>query len=87
MVSLIMNAYIGATSVTPNGDISGIPLRAGVKQGRPLTLILFNYVKLPNEASDAATILGMAFRPDKYTSLIGCGWSSYRAYGADGLHH
>ena len=118
MVCLIMNAYIGATSVSkpPNGDTPGIPLRAGVKQVCPLRPILFNLCiklilrmvkakakklksgackyfdllisclayaddlvliaqspralqKLLNEASDAATILGLSFRPDKRASL------------------
>ena len=44
IVTLIMNAYSGATSIinTPNGNTALIPLRAGVKQGCPLSPILFN---------------------------------------------
>ena len=44
LVTLVLNAYTGATSVirTPQGDTPAIPLRAGVKQGCPLSPILFN---------------------------------------------
>jgi hypothetical protein len=44
LISLIMNAYTGATTVikTPNGNTSAIPIQAGVKQGCPLSPILFN---------------------------------------------
>ena len=44
LVTLILNAYTGATSVirTPQGDTPAIPLRAGVKEGCPLSPILFN---------------------------------------------
>ena len=44
LTSLIMNAYTGAASIfkTPQGDTSAIPIRAGVKQGCPLSPILFN---------------------------------------------
>lgn len=44
LVTLIMNVYSGATSIinTPNGNTAPIPLRAGVKQGCPLSPILFN---------------------------------------------
>ena len=44
LVTLIMNAYSGATSIinTPNGTTAPIPLCAGVKQGCPLSPILFN---------------------------------------------
>ena len=44
LVTLIMNAYTGASSVikTPQGNTNAIPLRAGVKQGCPLSPILFN---------------------------------------------
>lgn len=43
-VNLIMNAYTGASTVikTPNGSTSKIPIRAGVKQGCPMSPILFN---------------------------------------------
>ena len=128
MVCLIMNAYMGATSVSkpPNGDTPGILLRAGVKQVCPLSPILFNLCiklilrmvkakakklrpgackyfdllisclayaddlvliaqspralhKLLNEASDAATILGLSFRPDKCSlSLVTDGCQTVR---------
>ena len=44
LISLIMNAYTGASSTfkTPNGETRAIPIRAGVKQGCPLSPILFN---------------------------------------------
>lgn len=44
MITLIMNAYTGATSIirTPQGTTEPIPLRAGVKQGCPMSPILFN---------------------------------------------
>lgn len=44
LTSLIMNAYSGAATIfkTPLGDTGAIPIRAGVKQGCPLSPILFN---------------------------------------------
>lgn len=44
LISLIMNAYQGATTVvrTPSGSTEPIPIEAGVKQGCPLSPILFN---------------------------------------------
>ena len=44
LVSFIMNAYTGASTVirTPVGDTAPIPIAAGVKQGCPLSPILFN---------------------------------------------
>ena len=44
LTSLIMNAYSGAATIfkTPSGDTGAIPIRAGVKQGCPLSPILFN---------------------------------------------
>ena len=44
MVALIMNAYAGAstTILTPGGRTSSIPVHAGVKQGCPLSPIVFN---------------------------------------------
>ena len=44
LISFIMNAYTGAsTSIkTPDGETRAIPIRAGVKQGCPLSPILFN---------------------------------------------
>jgi hypothetical protein len=44
IISLIMNAYTGATTVikTLNGNTSAISIQAGVKQGFPLSPIIFN---------------------------------------------
>ena len=44
LVTLITNAYRGASSTikTPDGLTRSIPVRAGVKQGWPLSPILFN---------------------------------------------
>ena len=44
LITLILNAYTGASSTfkTPDGLTRSIPVRAGVKQGCPLSPILFN---------------------------------------------
>ena len=44
LVELIRNAYTGATAevVTPLGKTPPIPIHSGVKQGCPLSAILFN---------------------------------------------
>ena len=44
LIALIMNAYSGAmtTIKTPDGGTHDISVRAGVKQGCPLSPILFN---------------------------------------------
>ena len=44
LIALIMNAYSGAmtTIKTPDGETHDISVRAGVKQGCPLSPILFN---------------------------------------------
>ena len=44
LVSFVMNAYTGAATTirTPDGTTRAIPIRAGVKQGCPLSPILFN---------------------------------------------
>ena len=48
LITLIMNAYTGATTVvkTPNGNTTAIPIQADVKQGCPLSPILFNLCKV-----------------------------------------
>ncbi|XP_046856073.1 uncharacterized protein LOC124449166 [Xenia sp. Carnegie-2017] len=119
MIQLIGNAYSGASTTikTPAGSTASIPIRAGVKQGCPLSPIIFNLCmelilrmvkskasqlrsgvckfqsrtvsclayaddlvllarspdalqQLLDRASDAASVLGFEFRPDKCATLF-----------------
>lgn len=61
LISLVMNAYSGASTVvkTSAGTTQPIPIQAGVKQGCPLSPILFNLcieLILRNIKSKAATL-------------------------------
>ena len=75
LVSFIMNAYSGASTVirTPVGDTDPIPIAAGVKQGCPLSPILFNLCieLILRKVKDAAKKLksGACFH---YGTLVSC---------------
>ena len=75
LVSFIMNAYTGASTVirTPVGDTAPIPIAAGVKQGCPLSPILFNLCieLILRKIKDAAKKLksGACFH---YGTLLSC---------------
>ena len=75
LVSFVMNAYTGAATTirTPDGTTRAIPIRAGVKQGCPLSPILFNLCieLILRRVKSAATKL-KAGQCVHYGSLLSC---------------
>ena len=75
LVSLIMNAYQGASTTIklPDGSTRSIPIQAGVKQGCPLSPILFNLCieLILRRVKEAAANLKSG-QCDHYGTLISC---------------
>ena len=75
LVSLIMNAYRGASTTIklPDGSTRSIPIQAGVKQGCPLSPILFNLCieLILRRVKEAAANLKSG-QCDHYGTLISC---------------
>ena len=75
LISLIMNAYTGATTVikTPNGNTTAILIQAGVKRGCPLSPILFNLcIELILRQVKAAAAKLKSGSCSHYGSLVSC---------------